>query len=237
LRLRLAQAQLIVHDFRIYPDAESVAQAGADYIGELIAECVDASGTCHVALPGGSTPARCLELLSRKKLPWQKVHWYLGDERCYPAGHPERNDTMIEQQLWSRIEPPPGNIHPIPGELGPEMAAERYAGLIVGIGGLDIVVLGMGEDGHTASLFPGNPATASGEAVVAVYNAPKPPPERVSLGLGTLRSAQRRVVLVSGGSKREAMAGIMRDEPLPVNRIGPSVWFVDQAAADKMDTE
>ena len=228
---------MTVHDFRICPDAESVAQAGADYIGELIAECVDAGGNCHVALPGGSTPARCLELLSRKKLPWQKVHWYLGDERCYPRGHPERNDTMIEHQLWSRIESPPENIHPIPAELGPETAAESYAALIVGIGGLDIAVLGMGEDGHTASLFPGNPATDSALAAVAVYDAPKPPAERVWLGLATVQAARRRVVLVAGGGKREALAGVARDEPLPVNLIGPSVWFVDRAAADKMDSE
>lgn len=235
--LRLAQAQLIVPDFRLYPDAESVAQAGADFISELISACIRADGVCHVALPGGSTPARCLELLSHKPLPWRKIHWYLGDERCYPQDHPERNDTMIAQQLWSRIEAPAENFHPIPAELGPDRAADSYASLIHGVGRLDIVVLGMGEDGHTASLFPGNPATESEQAVVAVYDAPKPPPERVSLGLTTLRSAKQRVVLVAGNAKRDALARVKRDEPLPINRIGPCYWFVDQAAADTLDKE
>ena len=221
-----------MQDFRILSDAEAVAQAGAEFISERISACVDANGVCHVALPGGSTPARCLELLSLKQLPWQKIHWYLGDERCYPAGHEERNDSMIERQLWSRIDAPAENLHPMPAELGPEMAAEQYSGLIDGIGRLDLVVLGMGEDGHTASLFPGNTATESEQSVVPVYDAPKPPPERVSLGLTTLQSAQLRVILVSGSGKRDAIAGVKRETPLPINRIGPSYWFIDEAAAD-----
>ncbi len=224
-------------EFRVVLDAESVAQAAADYISELITACINTRGTCHVALPGGSTPARCLELLAGRQLPWQKIHWYLGDERCYPQGHPERNDTMIAQQLWSRIASPSDNFHPIPAELGPEQAAERYAALIERIGSLDIAVLGMGEDGHTASLFPGNPATESGQAVVAVHDAPKPPAQRVSLGLKTLQSAKQRVVLVSGSGKHEALTRVQRDEPLPINRIGPSFWFVDQAAAGKLGIE
>ncbi len=224
-------------DFEVLPDAESVAQAGADYISEQIIACIEARDACHVALPGGSTPARCLELLSRKQLPWHKIHWYIGDERCCPVGHADRNDTMIEQQLWSRIDAPAANLHPIPAELGPDAAAAQYAALIDGIGTLDIVVLGMGEDGHTASLFPGNPALESGLSAVAVFDAPKPPAERVSLGLTTLQSARRRLVLVSGSGKRDALARARQGEPLPVNRIGPSHWLVDRAAADTRETE
>ena len=164
-------------------------------------------------------------------LPWQHIHWYLGDERCYPLSHPERNDSMVEQRLWSRIDTPAENLHPIPAELGPERAAEQYSALIDRLGGsLDIVVLGIGEDGHTASLFPGNPALDDNRAAVPVHDAPKPPPQRVSLGLATLQSAGERIVLVSGSGKREALAAVKRGQPLPVNRIGPAHWFVDQAA-------
>ena len=155
----------MVDDFNIFPDAEAVAQAAAEFLYDQITACITEKGICHVALPGGSTPARCLELLSGKQLPWSSIHWYLGDERCYSPGHPERNDSMITQQLWSRIETPAENLHPIPAELGPETAAEKYSGLIEEIGCIDIVVLGMGEDGHTASLFPGNPALESRHAV------------------------------------------------------------------------
>jgi 6-phosphogluconolactonase len=221
----------MVDEFKIFPDAEAVAQAAADFLSDQIASCVDAKAVCHVALPGGSTPARCLELLSGKQLPWRSIHWYVGDERCYPPGHPERNDSMLAQQLWSRIETPAENLHPIPAELGPELAAEKYSGLIDEIGCLDIVVLGIGEDGHTASLFPDNPAIENTHSVVPVYDAPKPPAERVSLSLTTIQSAGMRIVLVSGSSKREALSQLKQGSQLPLARIGPSHWFVDEAAA------
>lgn len=216
--------------FRIFADAEAVAQAAAEFLGDLISTCVAAKGECHVALPGGSTPARCLELLAGMDLPWHSIHWYLGDERCYPVAHPERNDSMIERQLWSRIDAPVENRHPIPAEMGPVEAAGHYAALINRLDRLDIVMLGIGEDGHTASLFPGNKAVEDKAAVVPVYDAPKPPPERVSLGLKTIQSAGNRIVLVAGSAKREAMNALRQGKPLPVNRIGPADWFVDQAA-------
>ena len=109
----------------IYPDAEAVARAAADYVSARLTACVNEKGSCHVALPGGSTPGRCLELLSYEDLSWDSIHWYLGDERCYPQGHPERNDSMIQQRFWSRIEAPRENLHAIPAELGPETAAEE----------------------------------------------------------------------------------------------------------------
>ena len=215
----------------VYADAEAVARAAADYLHEQIRACLADKDYCHVALPGGSTPGRCLELLADKELAWVKIHWYLGDERCYPSGHPERNDSMIQQRFWSKIATPSDRLHPIPADLGPEAAADRYASLISQIGPLDIIILGMGEDGHTASLFPGNPAVEDRRAVVPVFNAPKPPAERVSLGLVTLQQAAQRVVLVTGENKRAALARIDRGETLPIGLIGPARWFVDRAAA------
>lgn len=213
-----------------FADPEAVASAAADFLADRISACIEARGTCHVALPGGSTPARCLELLSGKPLAWPQVHWYLGDERCYPVGHEQRNDSMVRQRLWSRIAAPRENQHPIPAETGPERAAESYASLIDAVGRLDIVVLGMGEDGHTASLFPGNPALDSDDSAVAVYHAPKPPPERVTLSLKTIRSAHQRIVLVTGSGKREAMVQLEQGAPLPISRIGEAHWFVDESA-------
>lgn len=219
----------------IYPDAEAVARAAAEYLWTRFTACVNEKGCCHVALPGGSTPGRCLELLSSKDLPWEHIHWYLGDERCYPQGHPERNDSMIQLRFWSRIEAPHDNLHAIPAELGPEAAAEKYAGLIKTIRKLDIIMLGMGEDGHTASLFPGNAALEDKRAVVPVYNAPKPPSDRVSLGMTTLQAASQRVVLVTGRNKHQALMRITRGERLPVSQVGACRWFVDEAAANYPD--
>lgn len=221
----------MVADFRILPDAEAVARAAAEYLGDEMTTCINNRGICHVALPGGSTPARCLELLSGMQLPWSSIHWYLGDERCYPVGHPQRNDSMIAQQLWSKIKAPAENQHPIPAELGPELAAEKYSELIQKVGSLDIVVLGMGEDGHTASLFPHNAALQDTHPVVPVFDAPKPPGQRVSLSLATIQSASQRVILVAGSGKREALARVKQGIQLPVSLVGSSLWFVDNAAA------
>lgn len=218
-------------DFQIYADAEILARAAADYLYERIQDCLMRKPLCHVALPGGRTPGRCLELLAMLPLPWERIHWYLGDERCYPAGHAQRNDTLVQKQLWSIIDAPAANRHPIPAELGPEAAAAAYAEIIQSIGQLDIVVLGMGEDGHTASLFPGNPALEDERPVVPVHDAPKPPPERVSLGLTALQAAAERIALVTGAGKHEALQRLRDGEQLPIARAGPITWFTDEDAA------
>ncbi len=165
----------IVDKLRIYPGSEQVAQAVADYLCLQITACVKQKGLCHVVLPGGSTPARCLEILAEKTLPWKNIYWYPGDERCYPVGHAERNDTMINAKLFSQQKSASKNFFPIPAELGPEQGAENYAALLDATAAMDIVVLGMGEDGHTASLFPGNVALDDQRSAVPVYNAPKAP--------------------------------------------------------------
>jgi 6-phosphogluconolactonase len=220
-----------VEHFDVLSDAEAVAQAAAADIADTVQRVLAGNELCHIALPGGGTPARCLELLSAMSLPWPCLHWYLGDERCYPPGHAERNDTMIRDLLWSRIDAPENNNHPIHAELGPEAAAEAYAALIDSIGHLDLVVLGMGEDGHTASLFPGNAALQDTRAAVPVYGAPKPPPQRVSLGLDTLRTAGRRIVLATGAGKRDALQRVNDGENLPILMAQPDRWLVDSLAA------
>lgn len=215
-------------EFKIYTDAEAVAQAAADYLLQQITNCVAEKGLCHVVLPGGSTPARCLELLAEKPLPWENIHWYPGDERCLPVGHSERNDTMIKDKLLSQAENISKNFHPIPAELGPEQGAEKYAVLLDAIHGIDIVILGMGEDGHTASLFPGNVALENKHSAVPVFDAPKLPLERVSIGLNVLRSAGERVVIATGKEKYKILQKIKEGSILPVALVEPDVWFVDK---------
>ena len=222
-----------MHEFRRCDDAAALARAVADHLGERIAAVLQEQPHCRVALPGGSTPALMLARLAELALPWDRVHWYLGDERCYPQGHAARNDVMLEQQLWSRIDAPLVNRHPMAAELGPEAAAVQYTGELSRAGPLDIIVLGMGEDGHTASLFPGNAALDDLRPVVPVFQAPKPPPERVTLGLVTLQAATERIVLVAGKAKAEALGRVQAGEPLPVSLIGPALWFVDAAAASE----
>lgn len=219
-------------NFKVYKTAEAVAQAAADYLLQQIKSCVKKKGQCHVVLPGGTTPTRCLEILADKSLPWENIHWYPGDERCYPIGHSERNDTMILDKLFSQQETARNNFHPIPAELGPEQGAETYAALIDASGGMDIVVLGMGEDGHTASLFPGNVALDNQHSVVPVYNAPKAPDERISIGLNTLKNAAECIVIATGKNKRETLEKIKQGTVLPVAQIEPDVWFIDEEAVN-----
>jgi 6-phosphogluconolactonase len=218
-------------DYKVYSNPEAVAQAAADYLCHQIKLCVAKKGQCHVVLPGGSTPARCLELLAEQSLPWKNIYWYPGDERCFPVGHAERNDTMITQKLFSQQNNASENFHPIPAELGPELGAERYAALIDNTGTPDIVVLGMGEDGHTASLFPGNAALHDKRSAVPVYDAPKPPGERISIGLSALSSAGECIVIATGENKRQALTRLEEGAVLPVGLVEADVWFVDEAAA------
>ena len=223
-------------EFKVYKSAELVAQAAADYLYHQIINCVKTNNHCHVVLPGGSTPARCLELLSNKSLPWKHIHWYPGDERCYPVGHVERNDSMITEKLFSHQKSAINNLHAIPAELGPEQGAEKYAALLDATGGIDIVVLGMGEDGHTASLFPGNAALQNQQSAVPVYDAPKAPGERVSIGLNMLKNAGECIVFATGENKKEALQKIRQGEKLPVAMIEPDLWFVDEQALPAKDS-
>ncbi len=217
-----------MHEWQVENDFEEASKAAAEFLRQQIDTAIKSRGVCHIVLPGGNTPALSLSLLARMDLPWHKVHWYLGDERCYPVDHPERNDVMLEKNLWSLIKDP--LVHQIPAELGAEQGAEAYREIISAIDTFDVVFLGMGEDGHTASLFPGNPALQDSQSVVAVYDSPKPPPERISLGIETLRKARFRMVLAAGESKQEMIRRIKNDEPLPVNSIGDIHWFVDRSA-------
>ena len=218
-----------MHLWHTYKTPDLAAHAAADRIAEIISQILGNHSRCHIALPGGTTPAKCFYYLAQHKINWQSVHWYLGDERCLPIGHTERNDVMIRQQLWSAINAAENTIHLIPAELGAVAAAEKYAAIIDKVT-LDIALLGMGEDGHTASLFPGNVALQNNNSVVPVFNSPKPPTDRVSLSVATLRQAAHRLVLTTGESKQQALRQIKNKMALPVNSIGDVEWFVDAAA-------
>jgi 6-phosphogluconolactonase len=199
-------------------------------VADLAAQAIDSRGEFRLALAGGETPRRCYEQLRYLPVNWARVQVFFGDERCLPRGDKQRNDTMAYAALLDHVPIPPANIHSIAAEYGAYDAARNYAMLLNDHAPLDLVLLGLGEDGHTASLFPGNPATELNDAAVAVFDAPKPPPQRVSLGLPTLEQARRRIFLVTGAGKRVALQAIIDGAPLPAARVGPSEWHVDRAA-------
>lgn len=220
-----------MHHWNIYSSFDKAASKAADFLAENIQNCIKDKDICHVILPGGNTPIKSLELLAEKSLDWEKVHWYLGDERCAPQGHIERNDLMLDKHLWSRISKlSRTNIHRIAAELGAEKGAELYREEIKSIDFFDIAFPGMGEDGHTASLFPDHDALYDNRSVIPVYHSPKPPSDRVSLSLDTLRKTKLKVVLVGGKQKAPIIEKIKANEHLPINSIGDIHWFVDEAA-------
>ncbi|MES9957747.1 MAG: 6-phosphogluconolactonase [Sedimenticola sp.] len=185
-------------------DADAVARTARDRILEAARTAILERGLFRLVLAGGTTPTHTYRLLAESDADWRKWHIYFGDERCLPADHPERNSLAAEQVLTSRVPIPPTQIHPIPAELGPEPGAAAYQATVREALPFDLVLLGMGEDGHTASLFPGHTHPFD-PLVVPVHEAPKPPSERISLGRKALSDCRSLLFLVTGSGKREAV--------------------------------
>ncbi len=221
--------------WHVFPDAEALAAAAASLILEAGAAAIREHGVFQLVLAGGRTPLAVYERLARAAGEWPRWQVWFGDERCLPPGDPGRNDSAVRNVWLDRAPLPSENIHAIPAELGPEEAVKRYSAKLAGIGEFDLVLLGLGADGHIASLFPGHPLGASvGDPdVLAVRAAPKPPPERVSLSVARLARARRVLFLVTGADKRQAVAAWKGGADLPAARITPAagvdVWF-DRAA-------
>jgi 6-phosphogluconolactonase len=214
----------------VLQNAEMQAIAVAQRIAVVAQQAIATRGICRIALAGGETPRRSYEQLRNMPIDWTHVHIYFGDERCLPVGDAQRNDTMAQHTLLQHVAIPTANVHSIPAELGAQAAASRYALELEQALPLDLVLLGMGEDGHTASLFPGNPALRIRESVAAVFDAPKPPPDRVTLSMATLNAARRKIILVAGSGKRIALQRIAQGETLPAGQVTEAEWYVDQAA-------
>ncbi|MEA3290842.1 MAG: 6-phosphogluconolactonase [Pseudomonadota bacterium] len=216
-------------------DADAVARAACDRIVEAAENVIAGRDTFSLVLAGGRTPERAYRLLAETDQQWSRWQLYFGDERCLPADHPQRNSAMAARALTDRMPISPQQVHPIPAELGAEEAAQIYAREIEPALPFDLVLLGLGEDGHTASLFPGR-IHPEKEIVVPVHSAPKPPPDRVSLNTGTLGQCRRLLFLVTGESKRDAVRRWQSGEDIPAARIAPegiADVLLDQAAAGK----
>ncbi len=215
-----------------FTDADAVA-------GEALARVLDASrraiaarGRFSIVLAGGTTPEKVYRRLQGCDADWP--HWFVwfGDERCLPADHPDRNSVMAQQALLAHVPIPAGQIFPIPAESGPQRAADVYEALLKPESPFDLVLLGIGEDGHTASLFPGH-VHPEDRRVVPVFDAPKPPPERVSLNVSALGDTREMCVLVTGDAKRDAVRQWRQGVDLPVTRLSCATGvdvLVDEAA-------
>jgi len=209
--------------FEVLPDGGAVAHAAAAAVRDALG-----AGARTLVLAGGSTPAAAYQELAGMEVAWGRVTVLFGDERCVPPTDPASNYRMARETLLSRVDP--ASVHRMPAELGPEEGAAAYSEVVAGLEPLDVVLLGVGEDGHTASLFPGNPALEASGLVVGVRDAPKAPPERVSLTLRTLRAAHMVLVLATGAGKAKAVR-LARAGSVPSGMVEQARWLLDPEAA------
>jgi 6-phosphogluconolactonase len=192
----------------------------AERTAEVLATALDAArtvhGVAHACLAGGSTPLRAYVLLGERLPDWSDVHFWFGDERCVGPDDPESTYRMVRETLVV----PGAEIHRCRGELGPDAAAAEYADALRDVV-LDVALLGMGPDGHTASLFPGNPGLQAEGIAAGVRDAPKPPPERVTLTLPYINNARRIVLLTTGEAKAQALAQVVAgpDQAVPASLL------------------
>ena len=208
-------------EWRVFDEVDGLVAALADALCAEAEAAIAARGAFHLVLAGGSTPRALYRALADRQA--GDAHWHLwyGDERCLPADHPERNSVMAET-TWLAASPiPPENRRPIPAERGAGEAAVAYAAWLAGVPEFDVVLLGMGEDGHTASLFPEHAWGAASDSpdVLAVQGAPKPPPERVSLSAARLNRSRHVWFVITGSGKRHALRRWAWQGRLPVAAV------------------
>jgi 6-phosphogluconolactonase len=178
----------------------------------------------HLVLAGGNTPRGAYHRLSEAKAGGSEWHVYFGDERCLPSADPERNSLMATRTWLDHVGIPRANVHAIPAELGAARAAADYTATLHPVETFDLVLLGLGEDGHTASLFPGHDwgATTDAPDVLPVFDAPKPPPERVTLSARRLSQAREVVFVIGGEGKHDAVAAWRAGADIPASAITPA---------------
>jgi len=235
-------------------DPAALARAAAEAVTTLAAESVAARGAFSLALSGGSTPRALYQLLAdpsgpyRDRIPWASVHAFFSDERAVPPDDPQSNYRMARAALLDRV--PVGSVHRMAGELGAAEAAARYqAELRAHFGGVafpafDLILLGLGTDGHTASLFPGSPALLERSRWVVAAPGPPPSTERITLTVPVLEAARTVLFLVAGPDKSEPVHRLVHpgagEEPIPAARIrfgGAVRVLVDRAAAARLDPD
>ncbi|CAN5321506.1 6-phosphogluconolactonase [soil metagenome] len=232
-----------------FADLDALSRAAADELVSLVVAHTGASEPFHVALSGGSTPKRLFDVLAargRAALPWDRVELWWGDERCVPPEHPDSNYGMTKAHLIDPLQLDPAKIHRLEGECPPLQAAQAYERELVGALGappiFDLVWLGMGSDGHTASLFPGSAGVRERQAFVVANAVDSPltkgPTTRLSFTLPVIDAARRVRFLVGGADKAATLAEVAKgpNEQYPSSLVaaGDTVWLIDEAAGSKL---
>lgn len=190
--------------WQLFNSQEMINQATTQRILDAANEAIRTYGSFLIVLAGGSTPKSVYQLLAKANTDWANWHIFYNDDRCLPIDHPERNSLMAAQAWLQHVAIPKSQIFDIPTELGNVEGAKAYAATLKGVRAFDLVLLGLGEDGHTASLFPNQVVDNSADAV-PVFDAPKPPADRVTMSQHRLNNTHEVIFLVTGAGKQEAV--------------------------------
>ncbi|MBI3092164.1 MAG: 6-phosphogluconolactonase [Candidatus Tectomicrobia bacterium] len=242
-------------DVRTFDSEEELARAAAAYVGDCLRRAAEARGVATLALAGGSTPRRLYELLAtdpwRREAPWRQAEFFWGDERCVGPDDPASNYRMARQALLSRLPLRPAQVHRMAGELADAAAAaaayeEHLRHFFQHLGlqepRFDLVLLGLGADGHTASLFPNHPALREQERWVAAARLGGDGPSRLTLTYPVLNRAADILFLVTGAAKAETVRQVLEGPRQPLRlpaqgvqpRAGRLTWFIERPAATRL---
>ena len=205
------------HNFQ---SQESLNHATVTRILQAADEAIAKHGSFSVVLAGGSTPKAIYAMLAKQNADWANWHIFINDDRCLPVDDDERNSKMVNDVWLQHVPVPKSNIYNIPAELGPVAGAKKYAEMIKNVGIFDLVLFGLGEDGHTASLFPGHAIDNSAD-VVPVFDSPKPPAERVTMSQNRLNNTHEAIFLVTGKGKQWAVDEWRNAAAIPAALIMP----------------
>lgn len=232
------------YPFEPYPDVASLQQAIADAFCQLAEESIASHGVFRVSLSGGSTPRRVYEMLSQRDLDWKRIHLFWGDERNVPHDHPDSNFRMVREALIDHVAIPVENVHPVPVAVdAPAAAAAEYERTLreqfqlgqTEFPHWDLVLLGMGDDAHTASLFPETDALQIQDRLFVENFVPKFDAYRYTMTYPTIAAGKNIWFMIAGASKHDALRHVLAgtDNPrvYPSQRITPTRWFVDSDAS------
>lgn len=250
-------------EIQIYPDKQTLAQAAAERFILLVRHAISGEQVFRVLLSGGSTPLAMYRLLGQphyaSQVEWHNVHFFWGDERCVPPDHPDSNYRMASESLLNHLPIPATNIHRMRGELPPQLAAAEYERCLVKhfqidpdqngrpAPRFDLILLGLGTDGHIASIFPGSKAETEDRAWAISIPHDRPPEPlvpRITVTLPVIQAARQVLYLVAGSDKAERLAQVLAppgDRPLPAQLARPLngnlLWMVDRAAAARLNSQ
>ncbi|HYX49295.1 MAG TPA: 6-phosphogluconolactonase [Ktedonobacteraceae bacterium] len=237
----------------IYDDKHALSQHAAEYILRIAKEAINLHGRFTIALTGGTTPGEAYRLLAsepmQRQIDWQRVHVFWGDERCVPHTDPESNYYLAQEALFNKVTIPMSQIHPMPANKPDRDAASQAYTVEMqqafgtnGIPNFDLIHLGMGPEGHTASLFPHQASLHEKHKLVIPVSVPKPPPDRLTFTPPLLNAARNVLFLVTGSEKASALHAVLEGEyqpdEYPAQIVRPTngevVWMLDRAAAQNL---